>query len=130
MDAYITFDFYSNTYGGSVPEGTFPRLAYKASVYLDKITFNRIKQVTDDETLEKVKYTVCEMVDQLYQSENSKVDGKTVKSVSNQGYSTTFVTEGDGGTELTYNTLYYIAEVYLPSWLLSFVIDENGGCNE
>ena len=86
--------------------------------------------VTDPDTLELLAYAVCEMADQLIAEVAAMVDGKTVKSVSNDGYSVSFVTEADGAAGLTSQKLYSIAENYLPTELLSFVIEDEGGCYE
>lgn len=121
MKAYATYSFYTDTYGGEAAESEFNRQVYKASRFLDKITFDRAAAVTDPDTLELLAYAVCEMADQLTAEAAAAVDGKTVKSVSNDGYSVSFVTEADGGASLTSQRLYSIAEGYLPTELLSFV---------
>lgn len=130
MKAYATYSFYTDTYGGTAAEIDFNRQVYKASRFLDKITFDRAAAVADPDTLELLAYAVCEMADQLTAEAAAAVDGKTVKSVSNDGYSVSFVTEADGGASLTSQRLYSIAEGYLPTELLSFVIEDEGGCYE
>ena len=121
MKAYATYSFYADTYGGTAAEIDFNRSAYKAS---------RAGAVTDPDTMELLAYATCEMADQLTVEAASAVDGKTVKSVSNDGYSVSFVTEADGAAGLTSQKLYSIAEGYLPTELLSFVIEDEGGCYE
>lgn len=130
MKAYATYSFYVDTYGGSAEEAEFNRSAFKASRFLDKVTFDRAGAVTDPDALELLAYAVCEMADQLQAEASAQVDGKTVKSVSNDGYSVSFVTEADGGAGLTSQRLYSIAENYLPTELLSFVSDGAGGRHE
>ncbi len=130
MKTYATYFFYTDTYGGTAAEVEFNRNAYKASRFIDKITFDRAGTVTDPDTLELLAYAVCEMADQLIAEVAAMVDGKTVKSVSNDGYSVSFVTEADGAAGLTSQKLYSIAENYLPTELLSFVIEDEGGCYE
>ena len=126
MKAYATYSFYTDTYGGEAAESEFNRQVYKASRFLDKITFDRAAAVTDPDTLELLAYAVCEMADQLTAEAAAAVDGKTVKSVSNDGYSVSFVTEADRGASLTSQRLYSIAEGYLPTELLSFVTGSLG----
>lgn len=126
MKAYATYSFYTDTYGGTAAEIDFNRQVYKASRFLDKITFDRAAAVADPDTLELLAYAVCEMADQLTAEAAAAVDGKTVKSVSNDGYSVSFVTEADGGASLTSQRLYSIAEGYLPTELLSFVTESPG----
>lgn len=126
MQGYADFTYYDEVFGGtSIPADCFDRHAFKVSRYLDKITFDRVGTIEEnDELMDQVRYAVCEMVEQSYMAESAKVDGKTVKSVSNDGYSMTFVTEADGGSDLTSGQLYNTAMTYLPSWLFSFARDE------
>jgi hypothetical protein len=126
MQGYADFTYYNEVFGGtSIPADCFDRHAFKVSRYLDKITFDRVGAIEEnDELMDQVRYAVCEMVEQSYTAESAKVDGKTVKSVSNDGYSMTFVTEADGGSDLTSGQFFNIAMTYLPSWLFSFARDE------
>lgn len=126
MQGYADFTYYGEVFGGtSIPADCFDRHAFKVSRYLDKITFDRISKIeASDEIMEQVRCAVCEMAEQSYTADSAKVDGKTVKSVSNDGYSMTFVTEADGGSDLTSGQLYNTAMTYLPSWLFSFARDE------
>lgn len=127
MQGYADFIFYDEVFGGtSIPADCFDRHVFKASRYLDKITFGRISKIAEDdfELMDAVRCAVCEMAEQSYAAESAKVEGKTVKSVSNDGYSMTFVTEADGGSDLTSGQFFNIAMTYLPSWLFSFARDE------
>ena len=130
MKTYATYSFYMDTYGGTAAEIDFNRSAYKASRFIDKITFGRAADADDQDTADLLAYAVCEMADQLTAEAAAAVDGKTVKSVSNDGYSVSFVTEADGAAGSTSQKLYSIAENYLPTELLSFVIEDEGGCYE
>lgn len=130
MKVYATYSFYTDTYGGMAAEIDFNRSAYKASRFIDKITFGRAAAVSDQDTSDLLACAVCEMADQLIAETAAAVDGKTVKSVSNDGYSVSFVTEADGAAGLPSQKLYSIAENYLPTELLSFVIEDEGGCYE
>ena len=126
MQGYADFTYYDEVFGGtSIPADCFDRHAFKVSRYLDKITFDRVGTIEEnDELMDQVRYAVCEMAEQSYMAESAKVDGKTVKSVSNDGYSMTFVTEADAGSDLTSGQFYDTALTYLPSWLFSFARDE------
>ena len=126
MQGYADFTYYNEVFGGtSIPADCFDRHAFKVSRYLDKITFDRVGAIEEnDELMDQVRYAICEMAEQSYTAESAKVDGKTVKSVSNDGYSMTFVTEADGGSDLTSGQFFNIAMTYLPSWLFSFARDE------
>lgn len=70
--AYTDFEFYATTYHGNVvPEADFPRIADRASDFLDVITFDRlIDGLPDDERAKtKVQKAVCAVSDRLYELE-------------------------------------------------------------
>lgn len=70
--AYTDWNFYSTTYHGNVvPEADFPRIADRASDFLDVITFDRlIDGLPDDERAKtKVQKAVCAVSDKLYELE-------------------------------------------------------------
>lgn len=121
MDAYITYDFYTSEYGGAMPENLFKKQAVRASRYIDRITFDRVKDLED--IPESVKYACCEMTDALQVYDDAKVDGKDVQSVSNAGYSVTFASGSDASGGIT-GKLYEIAELYIPAHLLSMCVCE------
>ena len=50
--SYADYAYYTDNYGGrAVTQEDFPRLAAKASAYLDNITFGRAAENADDERL-------------------------------------------------------------------------------
>lgn len=70
--AYTDFEFYATTYHGNVvPESDFPRMADRASDFLDVITFDRLVDgLPDDERAKtKVQKAVCAVADKLYELE-------------------------------------------------------------
>lgn len=70
--AYTDFEFYATTYHGNVvPEADFPRIADRASDFLDVITFDRlIDGLPDDERAKtKVQKAVCAVAEELYKLE-------------------------------------------------------------
>ena len=70
--AYTDFEFYATTYHGNVvPEADFPRIADRASDFLDVITFDRLADgLPDDERAKtKVQKAVCAVADKLYELE-------------------------------------------------------------
>lgn len=70
--AYTDFEFYATKYHGNVvPEADFPRIADRASDFLDVITFDRlIDGLPDDERAKtKVQKAVCAVSDKLYELE-------------------------------------------------------------
>ena len=70
--AYTDFEFYATIYHGNVvPEADFPRIADRASDFLDVITFDRlIDGLPDDERAKtKVQKAVCAVAEKLYELE-------------------------------------------------------------
>lgn len=70
--AYADFEFYATTYHGNVvPEADFPRIADRASDFLDVITFDRLADglPSDERAATKVQKAVCAVSDKLYELE-------------------------------------------------------------
>ena len=70
--AYADFEFYATTYHGNVvPEADFPRIADRASDFLDVITFDRLVDglPSDERAATKVQKAVCTVSDKLYELE-------------------------------------------------------------
>ena len=57
---YADYTYYSGVYMGTVSSGDFPRLAVRASSFLDYFTQNRAKDNVD---LDAVKMCCCALVD-------------------------------------------------------------------
>lgn len=67
--AYTDYEFYATTYYGNVvPEADFPRLAERASDFLDVATFDRLVDglPSDERAATKVQKAVCAVADRLY----------------------------------------------------------------
>lgn len=60
---YADYSYYAGTYMGAVSEEEFPRLAVRASSFLDYFTQNRAK---DNADLDAVKMCCCALVDKYY----------------------------------------------------------------
>lgn len=70
--AYTDFEFYATIYHGNVvPEADFPRIADRASDFLDVITFDRLVDglPSDERAATKVQKAVCAVSDKLYELE-------------------------------------------------------------
>ena len=70
--AYADYEFYTTSYFGSVvPETDFPRLAEKASDFIDTITFNRLVDglPTNERSQKRIKKAVCSLAELMYQIE-------------------------------------------------------------
>lgn len=70
--AYTDFEFYATIYHGNVvPEADFPRIADRASDFLDVITFDRLVDglPSDERAATKVQKAVCAVAEKLYELE-------------------------------------------------------------
>lgn len=95
---YATYEFYKNTYGGSVSEADFPRLAVKASVYLDYYTMGKAKGSAD---MEAVQMACCALVDKYSELESISVSAqKRVSEAASVGKKS----ESVGSYSVTYQT--------------------------
>lgn len=81
---YVDYDFYISSYGGKNLLDDFTKLEMQASTLVDYYTFNRITEPND-----KVKFAVCELIDYLYELEDT--GGKEVDSESVGGHSVSYV---------------------------------------
>ena len=100
---YADYTYYSGTYMGTVSEEDFPRLAVRASSFLDYYTSNR---AADNADLDAVKMCCCALVDKYAVIEaaqalamknlaNAAANDAEVKSETVGGYSRTLATGGE-----------------------------------
>ena len=100
---YADFAYYSGTYMGTVSEENFPRLALRASSFLDYYTLNKAK---DNADLDAVKMCCCALVDKYAVIEaaqalamknlaSASANDAEVKSETVGSYSRTFATGGE-----------------------------------
>lgn len=92
--AYTDFEFYATIYHGNVvPEADFPRIADRASDFLDVITFDRLADglPSDERAAAKVQKAVCAVAEKLYELE---LADKQALSAATGGTSSS----GSGGT--------------------------------
>lgn len=124
MVKYADYNYYKDDYGGAMPENRFNRFVIEASAYIRKITFDRIDP---QRVPEEVKYACCAMCDAAFEAQETQVDGKDVKSVSNDDYSVTFADSAGSFRDAAEMKMSLAAGRYLPSELTSFAIyDERG----
>lgn len=93
--AYADYDFYTTSYFGNVvPETDFPRLAERASDFVDTMTFDRLVDglPTDERSQKRIKKAVCSLAELLYQIELAE------KNAANAAASGTSTTIGTGGS--------------------------------
>lgn len=77
---YADYTYYAGIYMGSVSEEDFPRLAVRASSFLDYYTQNRAK---DNAELDAVKMCCCALVDQYALLDTAQK--AATKSLANAG---------------------------------------------
>nr|DAO95886.1 MAG TPA: Head Tail Connector Protein [Caudoviricetes sp.] len=93
--AYADYEFYTTSYFGSVvPETDFPRLAERASDFVDTMTFDRLvdRLPTNERSQKRIKKTVCSLAELMYQIELAE------KNATNAAASGTSTTIGSGGS--------------------------------
>lgn len=93
--AYADYDFYTTSYFGSVvPETDFPRLAERASDFVDTMTFDRLVDglPTNKRSQKRIKKAVCSLAELMYQIELAE---KNATNAAASGASTTI---GAGGS--------------------------------
>lgn len=93
--AYADYDFYKTSYFGSVvPEADFPRLAERASNFVDTMTFDRLVDglPTNERSQKRIKKAVCSLAELMYQIELAE------KNATNAAASGTSTVIGSGGS--------------------------------
>lgn len=93
--AYADYDFYTTSYFGNVvPETDFPRLAERASDFVDTMTFDRLVDglPTNERSQKRIKKAVCSLSELMYQIELAE------KNAANAAASGTSTTIGSGNS--------------------------------
>ena len=69
--AYADYKFYTESFGNVVPEADFPRLAERASDFVDTMTFDRLVDglPTNERSQKRIKKAVCSLAELMYQIE-------------------------------------------------------------
>lgn len=106
--AYADYEFYTTSYFGSVvPEADFPRLAERASDFVDLMTFDRLVDglPENERSQKRIKKAVCSLAELMYQIElaeknatNAAVNG-TPTVIGAGGSTTGIVTSVSSGSE-------------------------------
>ena len=92
--AYADYEFYTTSYFGSVvPEADFPRLAERASDFVDLMTFDRLVDglPENERSQKRIKKAVCSLAELMYQIELAE---KNAASAAASGVSTTIGSSG------------------------------------
>lgn len=92
--AYADYKFYTESFGNVVSEVDFPRMAEKASDFIDAMTFDRLVDglPTNERSQKRIKKTVCSLTELMYQIELAE------KNATNAAVSGTSTTIGSGGS--------------------------------
>lgn len=92
--AYADYKFYTESFDNVVPETDFPRLAERASDFVDTMTFDRlVGGLPENERSQKrIKKAVCSLTELMYQIELAE------KNATNAAVSGTSTTIGSGGS--------------------------------
>ena len=93
--AYADYEFYTTSYFGSVvPETDFPRLAERASEFIDLMTSDRLVDglPANERSQKRIKKAVCSLAELMYQIELAE------KNAANAAASGTSTTIGSGGS--------------------------------
>lgn len=92
--AYVDYKFYTESFSNVVPEADFPRLAERASDFVDTMTFERLVDglPTDERSQKRIKKAVCSLAELMYQIELAE------KNATNAAVSGTSTTIGAGGS--------------------------------
>lgn len=106
--AYADYEFYTTSYFGSVvPEADFPRLAERASDFVDTMTFDRLVDglPTNERSQKRIKKAVCSLAELMYQIElaennatNAAASGAST-TIGSGGSTTGVVTSVSSGSE-------------------------------
>lgn len=104
--AYADYKFYTESFGNVVPEADFPRLAERASDFVDTMTFDRLVDglPTNERSQKRIKKAVCSLAELMYQIElaekNAISQASTGATDTNVGHeSTGVVTSVSSGNE-------------------------------
>lgn len=91
---YVTYEYYLNSYGGEVPEKDFSKYEKRAGKELDYYTVDRIPLVDNTQTLSKVEYCMCEIIDLFYEVDQQKKLSKDNQKKQSDGEAVSSETVG------------------------------------
>lgn len=100
---YLTYDEFTETYGGSLDETTFEDLEFEAECYVDEYTFSRLQNET--EIPERVKRCMAHIINMLKSQmdlmNTPAVDGQTDSSGAVAG----IASQSNDGVSISYNVI-------------------------
>lgn len=104
--AYADYEFYVASFlGSSIEEKDFPRLALRASQFIDYYTMNRARNYTADDA---VKHACCAVAEVFQTAEKAEAKAG-ISSESVGSYSVSYATEQNVKAELSDAARRYLA---------------------
>lgn len=103
----VEYTYYIGIFRGTLTESDFNRLSVKASAYMDRVTFGRLAEETDETVLNSAGLAFCAVVDAMKQNEEGGI-----KSESNDGVSVTYV-ENSGSAKTDGRRLREAVDLFL-----------------
>lgn len=120
---YVNFDYYSNTFSGSVlSEQTFQRAEQEAETYIRYLTYLNGDIFADTAQADAVKSAVCAAAEAYYMAVKETVEGGNIKSESKDGLSVSFVVarkDGETADDYVKRCMYQVLRIRLlpTGWL-------------
>lgn len=112
MAAYATYAYYTGTYlGSAIAEADFDALALRASEVINRMTFHRAEDVTDEDDLDSLAMANCAVAEEMQVvSEEGSQGG--IKSERVGSYAVEYA---DNNTRMLSNNSRYenVARIYL-----------------
>ena len=110
--AYADYKFYTESYFGTVVSvADFPRLAEKASDFIDTLTFDKLVDglPSNERYQMRIKRAVCSLADLMYQLELAEKNATSYATMNGSSVSTNpgkygLVADGDGNIRLVRGT--------------------------
>lgn len=104
--AYADYKFYTESFGNVVPEADFPRLAERASDFVDLMTSDRLVDglPKNEHSQKRIKKAVCSLAELMYQIELAEKNAinqasANVTDTNTGGKSTGIITSVSSGSE-------------------------------
>lgn len=126
--AYATYEYYTAEYGGStLTEAEFRKYARRASAEIDHVTFDRLKNLSDDMIPDAVRDATCEVAEQLHHFATT-ANGGSIASENNDGYSVSY--RDTGGTAGQQQEIWATIRTYLANTGLMYRGCFDNDCGE
>lgn len=127
---YVSYDFYAKTFGNAIPEDAFPQIVAKAEAAISYLTYPNgdIFAKADG----RVSLAVCAAAETVFFAEQAgTTHTPALKSENNDGYSVTYVAEGQDGQTAEVILRKKILESVRPYLLPTGWLSRNlrGGCH-